>query len=77
MASHLLLQIVYPNGEVVKFPGGGNPPRQGTLEADLVKIITDEVRSGNTLGFSSRVRDEQNVIIALQKFKDLTLQVMV
>ena len=43
MASHLLIQIVYPNGEVVRFPGGGNPPRQGTLEADVIDIVTKEI----------------------------------
>ena len=77
MASHLLIQIIYPNGEVVRLPGGGNPPQQGTMEANLVKLIVDEVRAGNTLGFSTRVRDEQNVTTALQKFKDMTLKVMV
>ena len=76
MSSHLLLQIIYPNGEVVRFPGGGNPPAVGTLEADLVKIITDEVRAGNMLGFSTRKKDEQSVTTALQKFKDLTLKVL-
>ena len=77
MASHLLLQIIYPNGEVVRLPGGGNPPQQGTMEADLVKLLVDEIRSNNTLGFSRRKTDEQSIIDALQQFKDLTLKVMV
>ena len=83
MASHLLLQIIYPNGEVVRLPGGGNPPFKGdslhppSMEANLVELIVDAVRAGNTLGFSTRARDEQNITTALQKFKDLTLKVMV
>ena len=77
MASHLLLQIVYPSGEVVRFPGGGNPPQQGSLEADLVKVLVDEIRANNTVGFSTRARDERSIITALQRFKDLTLKVLV
>ena len=48
MASHLLLQIIYPNGEVVRLPGGGNPPFKGdslnppSMEANLIKLLVDE-----------------------------------
>ena len=83
MATHLLLQIIYPDGQVVRFPGGGNPPFKGdslrppSMEANLVKLIVDEVRKNNMLGFSRRQTDEQSVINALQRFKDLTLQVVV
>lgn len=35
--SRLLIQIVTPNGEVVRIPGGG------PLERDLVQTITDQI----------------------------------
>lgn len=77
----LLLQIVYPNGEVVRLPGGGNPPRRESLEADLIKIIADEiVRRG--VGFmrtEAHVKKdiEEGTRKALQDFKDLTLKLNV
>ena len=79
MASHLLLQIVYPNGEVVRFPGGGNPPRQGPLEADLIELITTEIvsRGVGLLRTEAHVKHdiEEGTRKALQDFKDLTARI--
>jgi len=78
-ASQLFIQIVYPNGDVVRFPGGGNPPRQQTLEADLIEMITKEIVKLGVGLFRSSKHVEADVREgtrkALQDFKDLTAQV--
>jgi hypothetical protein len=80
MSSHLLLQIVYPNGEVVRLPGGGNPPREGTLEADLIQTLTNEIVSRGVGLFRTSAHVEvdirEGIVKALQDFKDLTLKTM-
>ena len=79
MASQLFLQIVYPNGDVVRFPGGGNPPRVHTLEADLIEMVTKEIVSRGvgvfrtTANVETKVREGTRK--AIQDFKDLTLKV--
>ena len=76
MANQLFLQIVYPNGEVVRFPGGGNPPREHTLEADLIEMIAKEVVSRGVGVFRTEAHVEADIRDgtrkALQDFKDLT-----
>ena len=80
MASRLMLQIVYPNGEVVRLPGGGNPPRQGSLEADLIDLLTNEIvkRGVGLFRTEAHVKADihEGAQKALQDFKDLTTTAM-
>lgn len=79
MANQFFLQIVYPNGETVRFPGGGNPPRDHTLEADLIEIITKDIVSRGVGLFRTTAHVEldirEGIRKALQDFKDLTAKV--
>lgn len=80
MANQLFLQIVYPSGEVVRFPGGGNPPHKGTLEADLIEMITNEIvgRGVGIFRTEAHVKAdiENGLTKALQDFKDKTLNTL-
>lgn len=66
----LKLQIVFHNGETVKFPAGG------PIEADLVQIILNKVSSG-PLTIKTRSRLEKDIQKAFYDFKAQIVQVPV
>jgi len=67
----LKLQIVYENGEVVKFPAGGS------LEADLINLIATECCVKDMFHIGTRGDLTNNVRAALYKFKSQILSVPV
>lgn len=69
----LLLQMVYPNGDICRFPAGG------PIEEDLIKLITNHIMP-NYSRFKSRAQIEtifqKAIEEAIYEFKTHSIQVI-
>lgn len=68
-----LIQIVEAKtGRVVRFPGGGRPPYEGSLERNVIEVFTKHILARPELATNPALAIGQGVEAAIDELKRLT-----